>query len=336
MTTDVVACDVAKIAETVLDIELAGLMGLRSRFHTPAFAEACQLLQRPGAGRPGRVIVMGMGKSGHIGRKIAATFASTGTPTFYVHPAEAGHGDLGMVTPDDIVLALSYSGETPELLDILPCLQYQRVPIIALCGRPTSTLARFATVLLDVSIPQEACPLGLAPTTSTTAMLVMGDALAIVLLQARDFSAEDFARYHPKGALGHKLLTRVADLMHTGNTLPLVLPTCTLMNTILEISQKRLGLALITEPDGTLAGIFTDGDLRRTVEKGYDLYTTPIEQVMTRHCTTIRPDTLAADALTIMELKKITALAVVDEQKRAVGILHMHTLLQIGLSPCNA
>ncbi|MCK0537899.1 KpsF/GutQ family sugar-phosphate isomerase [Alcanivorax quisquiliarum] len=280
----------------------------------------------------GRVIVTGMGKSGHIGDKIAATLASTGTPSFFVHPGEASHGDLGMITPDDVVLALSNSGETGEVLAILPVLKRRGIALISITGRPGSTLARQADVHIPVVVREEACPHNLAPTSSTTAALAMGDALAIALLEARGFSAEDFALSHPGGSLGRRLLLTVDDVMHTGERLPCVQEDTPLRDALLEVSQKGLGMTAIADADGCLAGIFTDGDLRRTLDQPHiDLRQSPIRDVMTPSPVVIRTGHLAAEALKIMEQHKISGLIVVDDAGHPVGALNMHDLLRAGV-----
>ncbi len=280
----------------------------------------------------GRVIVTGMGKSGHIGDKIAATLASTGTPSFFVHPGEASHGDLGMITPDDVVLALSNSGETGEVLAILPVLKRRGIALISITGRPDSTLARQADVHIPVVVREEACPHNLAPTSSTTAALAMGDALAIALLEARGFSAEDFALSHPGGSLGRRLLLTVDDVMHTGERLPCVQEDTPLRDALLEVSQKGLGMTAIAGADGRLAGIFTDGDLRRTLDQPHiDLRQSPIRDVMTPSPVVIRTGHLAAEALKIMEQHKISGLIVVDDAGHPVGALNMHDLLRAGV-----
>ena len=270
-----------------------------------------------------------MGKSGHIARKIAATLASTGTPAFFVHPAEAGHGDLGMITDQDVVLALSYSGESDEILMLLPVLKRQGNPLIAMTGRPSSSMAQAATVHLDTSVPEEACPLHLAPTASTTAALAMGDALAVTLLEARGFTADDFARSHPAGALGRRLLLHITDVMHSGAAVPRVLPSATVSEALVEISSKRLGLTAVVDTQDRLLGLFTDGDLRRTLDDdAVDLRSTPIERVMTRSPKTIRSDALASEAAQLMESHKISGLLVVDKDQRVVGALNIHDLLR--------
>ncbi|MDR2872454.1 MAG: KpsF/GutQ family sugar-phosphate isomerase [Xanthomonadaceae bacterium] len=289
-----------------------------------AFGDACQriLMSR------GRVVAIGMGKSGHIARKIAATLASTGTPAFYVHPGEAGHGDLGMITDADAVLAVSYSGESDEILTLLPVLKRQGNLLIAITGRPRSTLAREADVHLDVAVPAEACPLDLAPTSSTTATLAMGDALAVALLEARGFTADDFARSHPAGSLGRRLLLRIADVMHAGEDLPRVRAEATVREALAEITRKHLGMTAIIDAEGRLLGIFTDGDLRRALDNGVDVRQTPITDVMTRHPKTVHPEQLAVEAAQLMETHKISGLVVVDPGNRAIGALNIHDLLQ--------
>ncbi len=291
------------------------------------FVDACELM----LACRGRIVVLGMGKSGHIGGKIAATLASTGTPAFFVHPGEAGHGDLGMVIAGDVVLALSNSGETDEILNLLPMLKRQQIPLIALTGRPESTLAQAATVHLDISVAAEACPLGLAPTASTAATLAMGDALAIALLEQRGFTAEDFARSHPSGRLGRRLLLHVGDIMLTGEQLPRVAPTARFPEALVEMTHKGLGMTAVVDADERVLGIFTDGDLRRTLDRRLDLHATPIAEVMTPGSVTVGPELLAAEAVALMEERRINALLVVDEAERLVGALNMHTLLRAGV-----
>jgi len=276
----------------------------------------------------GRVVCMGMGKSGHVARKIAATLASTGTPAFFVHPAEAGHGDLGMVIDGDVVLALSYSGESDEILALMPVFKRQGNPVIAMTGREHSALARAAEVRLDVGVPSEACPLQLAPTASTTAALAMGDALAVALLEARGFTADDFARSHPAGALGRRLLLHIADIMHTGTEIPAVHADASLGDALLEMSSKRLGMTAITDADGCLLGLFTDGDLRRTLNQAGNVHTIQIADVMTKNPITIDSGAMAAEAARLMEVHKINALLVVDGERRVVGALNVHDLLR--------
>ncbi len=291
------------------------------------FSRACELMLNC----RGRIIVTGMGKSGHIGRKIAATLASTGTPSFFVHPGEASHGDLGMFTSEDVVLALSNSGETAEVVTILPLIKRMKAPLISITAKPESTLSQAGDVSLHIPVDREACPLGLAPTSSTTAQLVLGDALAIALLEARGFSAEDFAFSHPGGALGRRLLLLVDDIMHTGSEVPSVDIDTSIRDALLEVTQKRLGMTAVTDTSGALVGIFTDGDLRRTLDQEVDLKQTPINRVMTADCTTINAGILAAEALQIMQSRKINALIVVDENKRPVGALNMHDMLKAGV-----
>lgn len=291
------------------------------------FSKACELALNCN----GRVIVTGMGKSGHIGKKMAATLASTGTPSFFVHPGEASHGDLGMITRDDVVIALSNSGETGEVLSILPLIKRMNAPLISITGNPSSTLSRSADANLNVAIESEACPLDLAPTSSTTASLVIGDALAIALLEARGFSAEDFAFSHPGGSLGRRLLLKVSDIMHKGNDVPMVSDKTLLHDALMEVTRKRLGLTTVVNEAGILQGIFTDGDLRRSLDHEVDMKSTPISEVMTRDCTTVESDILAAEALQIMQDKKINALVALDEAGRPVGALNMHDMLKAGV-----
>lgn len=292
------------------------------------FAHACRII----LACQGRVVVTGMGKSGHIGHKIAATLASTGTPSFFVHPGEANHGDLGMITRGDVVIAISNSGTSIEILTLLPILKRREVPLIAFTGRSASALAEAATVNLDISVPSEACPLDLAPTSSTTVTLVMGDALAVALLQARGFTAEDFALSHPGGILGRRLLLRIEDIMHSGAKIPVVPPSTSLLDALGEITTKGFGMTTVCNDNGVLLGVFTDGDLRRALDNGSDIQSVTIDDVMTRNPTTVSAGTLAAEALTVMEARKITALVVTDEQLHPVGVLHMHDLLRAGLA----
>jgi len=309
-----------------LATEIRGLQGLERRIGAD-FAAACRLCLD---GR-GRVVVTGMGKSGHVGGKIAATLASTGTPAFFMHPAEASHGDLGMITRDDTVLALSNSGETPEILALLAPLARLGVPLIALTGNAQSTLARRARVHLDVAVDEEACPLNLAPTASTTAMLAMGDALAVALLGARGFTAEDFARSHPGGALGRRLLLRVSDVMRSGEAVPRVTADTCLADGLLEISRKGLGMTVVVDEAGRALGIYTDGDLRRSLDRRVDVHTARMREVMTHPCKTIGDGELAAEAVHIMETCRITALPVVDADGCVVGALNVHDLLRNGV-----
>ncbi len=308
----------------VFDIEVRGLQAVAARIDGD-FSRACGLVL---AAR-GRVACTGMGKSGHIARKIAATLASTGTPAFFVHPGEAGHGDLGMVTDADVVLALSYSGESDEILTLLPVLKRQGNALVAMTGRPQSTLAQAADVHLDVSVPEEACPLHLAPTASTTASLAMGDALAVALLEARGFTADDFARSHPAGALGRRLLLHISDVMHVGDDVPKVRVGATLDEAPLEISRKRLGMTAVVDEGERLLGLYTDGDLRRTLaDRSVDVRATRIADVMTRDPVTIGSDALAVEAARLMETRQINALVVVDRERRVVGALNVHDLLR--------
>jgi arabinose-5-phosphate isomerase len=309
-----------------LAIEADAVAALAGRLDA-SFVAACRLLM----GCRGRVVVTGMGKSGHVAGKIAATLASTGTPSFFLHPAEASHGDLGMITREDAVLALSNSGETAEILTILPLIRRMGVPLVSMTGNPASTLAREGRVHLDVSVPAEACPLNLAPTTSTTAALAMGDALAVALLELRGFTPEDFALSHPGGSLGRRLLLRVEDVMRTGDALPSVDEGTSLSAGLLEMSRKGLGLTAIVDSQGKVAGIFTDGDLRRALDGQIDVHGTCMREVMTRGCKTIGPGELAAEAVHLMERHRITGLLVVDESDHLVGALNVHDLLRAGV-----
>jgi arabinose-5-phosphate isomerase len=316
--------DFAASGRRVLEVETRGLAAIAGRVDG-AFTAACRLL----LACRGRVVCLGMGKSGHIARKIAATLASTGTPAFYVHPGEAGHGDLGMITDDDVVLALSNSGETDELLMLLPVLKRQGNRVVAMTGRPGSTLATTADIHLDVSVPAEACPLDLAPTASTTGALALGDALAVALLEARGFTADDFARSHPAGSLGRRLLLHITDVMHAGDEIPRVRADATLSEALVEMSRKRLGMTAVVDAEGLLLGMYTDGDLRRSLDDAaIDLRNTRIEQVMTRTPKSIGSDALAVEAAQMMEAHKINALLVVDGSRRVVGALNIHDLLR--------
>ena len=291
------------------------------------FGGACQML----LACTGRVVVSGMGKSGHVGGKIAATLASTGTPAFFLHPAEASHGDLGMVTKGDVVLAISYSGETAELLTILPLFKRMGAPLIAMTGNPASTLGREADVHLDISVPAEACPLNLAPTASTTATLAMGDALAVALLKHRGFTEADFARSHPGGSLGRRLLLHVTDVMRRGDELPRVGPDTPLTEGLLEMSRKRLGLTAVVDGDDRVLGIFTDGDLRRALDRRADIHGNRMSEVMTRNPRSIGPNELAAEAVLLMEKHAVNGLLVLDDSGRLVGALNVHDLLRAGV-----
>ncbi|TVT70974.1 MAG: KpsF/GutQ family sugar-phosphate isomerase [Pseudomonas sp.] len=313
-------------AQRTIRLEIEAVEQLNARINAD-FVQACELI----LGCKGRVVVVGMGKSGHVGRKIAATLASTGTAAFFVHPAEASHGDMGMITQDDVVLALSNSGTTSEIVTLLPLIKRLGITLISMTGNPNSVLAKAAAVNLDASVAIEACPLNLAPTSSTTASLVLGDALAIALLEARGFTAEDFAFSHPGGALGRRLLLKVEHVMHTGERLPRVPRGTSLRDALLEMTQKGLGMTVIVETDGRLAGIFTDGDLRRALDKGVDVRQTRIDEIMTVHGKTAHAEMLAAEALKIMEDHKISSLVVVDDQELPIGALNMHDLLRAGV-----
>ncbi|WP_445005611.1 KpsF/GutQ family sugar-phosphate isomerase [Halomonas mongoliensis] len=313
-------------ARRTLQIEQQAVAALITRLDA-GFDRACQLI----LACRGRVVVTGMGKSGHIGGKIAATLASTGTPAFFVHPGEASHGDLGMITPGDVVLALSNSGETAEVTALLPLIKRMGVPLISMTGRPASTLARHAEAHLDAGVEREACPLDLAPTASTTAALALGDALAVALLESRGFTAEEFALSHPGGSLGKRLLLRVRDLMHEGARLPTVPLGSPLRDALLEITRQGLGFTCVVAPDGRLAGVYTDGDLRRTLDQHSDLSGLVVDEVMTAPGRRVPPDMLAAQAVKLMEEHRISALAVVDDEGRPVGALHMHDLLSSGV-----
>ncbi len=307
----------------VFEIERDALAAVAERLGE-GFSKACQLVLES----RGRVVATGMGKSGHVARKIAATLASTGTPAFYVHPGEAGHGDLGMITEADVVLALSYSGESDEVLMLLPVLKRQGNRLIAMTGRPGSSLALAADVHLDVSVPAEACPLALAPTSSTTASLAMGDALAVALLDARGFTADDFARSHPAGSLGRRLLLHITDVMHSGDELPQVGENASLSEALVEMSRKRLGMTAVVDAGQRLVGLFTDGDLRRALDSDLDVRSARIVDVMTRTPRTIGADQLAVEAARVMETQQINGLIVVDGEGRAVGALNIHDLLR--------
>ncbi|AIR88012.1 KpsF/GutQ family sugar-phosphate isomerase [Pseudomonas cremoricolorata] len=318
--------ELVQSAQRTLRLELEAVQGLEARIDA-RFVRACELI----LASKGRVIVLGMGKSGHIGNKIAATLASTGTPAFFVHPAEASHGDMGMITREDVILALSNSGTTAEILTLLPLVKRLGIPLISLTGNPDSILAQAAEANLDARVEHEACPLNLAPTSSTTAALVLGDALAIALLEARGFTAEDFAFSHPGGALGRRLLLKVEDVMHADARLPHVQRGTLLKDALFEMSRKGLGMTVVLEADGALAGVFTDGDLRRALDRSIDVHTTPIEQVMTVHGKTVQAQALAAEALKLMEQHKINALVVTDGSGRPIGALNMHDLLRAGV-----
>lgn len=315
-----------QFGRSVLEIETQAIQHLISRLDEQ-FQRACELILQC----QGRVVVIGMGKSGHIGSKVAATLASTGTPAFFVHPGEASHGDLGMITAQDVVLGLSNSGETEEILILLPIIKRLGVPMITLTGNPHSKLATMATVNIDVSVTQEACPLGLAPTASTTAALAMGDAIAVTLLKARGFTEEDFARSHPGGRLGKRLLIHVDDIMHQDQDVPMVSPDTPINQSLLEMTNKRLGMTAIVDPQQRLLGVFTDGDLRRILDKRIDLQQSPISDYMTTHPVTVQAGILAAEALEVMERHKINQLLITDSQQRLIGALNMHDMLRAGV-----
>lgn len=315
-----------EIGQRTIHIEQEAIAALKPRIDE-GFSKACRLMLEC----RGRIIVVGMGKSGHIARKVAATLASTGSPAFYVHPGEASHGDMGMITSEDVVLAMSNSGETSEVITLLPLFKRMGAPIISMTGKPASTLAQAAEVNLNTGVDKEACPLDLAPTSSTTTQLIMGDALAIALLEARGFTAEDFAFSHPGGTLGRRLLLKVRDIMHSGNRIPAVIKGTKLSDALLEVTRKGLGMTTITDDNGIMVGLFTDGDLRRTLDHGLDPHNTIIDDVMTANCTTISADILAAEALKLMDDRKINALICVDADHKAVGAINMHDLLKAGV-----
>jgi len=315
-----------RFGRSVIGLEAASVAALEARIG-PEFARACEMLRAC----EGRVVVVGMGKSGHVGGKIAATLASTGTPAFFVHPGEASHGDLGMITPTDLVLALSNSGETPEILTILPLIKRMGVGLIALCGNRDSTLARQSDVYIDVGVDKEACPMNLAPTSSTTAALAMGDALAMAVFESRGFTEQDFARSHPGGALGRRLLLYVDDLMHRDQQIPLVSENDPLRKALVEMSSKGLGMTGVVDAEGRLCGVFTDGDLRRTLNSGEDVYACSIADVMTRGPKTVRLGTLAAEVVRLMRTLSINGVFVVDDDGKVRGALNMHDLLRAGV-----
>ena len=318
--------ELTELGRVALGIEADAVAALARRLDD-AFARACRLC----LACRGRIVVTGMGKSGHIAGKIAATLASTGSPAFFLHPAEAVHGDIGMITRDDLLLALSNSGETAEVLMLVPVLKRLGVPLVALTGNPASALARTANVHLDVSVPEEACPLNLAPTASTTATLAMGDALAVALLRLRGFTEQDFARSHPGGTLGRRLLLHVEDTMHTGASVPRVSADDTVSAGLLEMTKKGLGITSIVDDHGRLLGVFTDGDLRRALDRRIDVHDTPMRAVMTAEPRTIGPRELAVAAVLLMERHRITALMVVDAERRVLGALNVHDLLRAGV-----
>ncbi|HIA09405.1 MAG TPA: KpsF/GutQ family sugar-phosphate isomerase [Chromatiaceae bacterium] len=315
-----------ELGRAVLETEAEAVSALLSRVDAN-FALACGYLLEC----EGRIVVTGMGKSGHIGSKIAATLASTGSPSFFVHPGEASHGDLGMITDKDVVVAISNSGETGEILAILPLIKRLGIPFISLTGDPASRMAREATVNIDVSVEKEACPLGLAPTASTTAALAMGDAMAISLLEHRGFTEEDFARSHPGGSLGRRLLLLISDIMHTGTGIPIVGEQALLRDALVEVTHKGLGMTAVADADNKMLGIFTDGDLRRVLDAAIDIHHTQVGAVMTRNCKTGRANMLAAEGLKLMQEHKINALLIVDDDDHLVGALNMHDLLLAGV-----
>ena len=316
----------AEAARRTIRLEAEAVTLLEERIDA-AFDRACELIMQC----TGRVIVTGMGKSGHIGRKIAASLASTGTPAFFVHPGEASHGDLGMITRADLVLALSNSGTTAEIITLLPLIKRMGLPLISMTGNPDSILAQASEAHLDVRVPSEACPLGLAPTTSTTATLVMGDALAIALLEARGFTAEDFAFSHPGGALGRKLLLKVETIMHSGDELPRVLEDALLKKAQVEMTAKGFGMTTVVNRQGELVGVFPDGDLRRAVDNDIDINHSTVRQLIKGSCKAVHRELLAAEALKIMEDNKITALVIEDANHHPIGVLHMHDILRAGV-----
>lgn len=314
------------LARETLEIESRAVDQISSRLNDD-FATACRMCMAT----PGRVVVTGMGKSGHISSKIAATLASTGTPAFFMHPAEASHGDLGMITGQDLLLAVSYSGETEEIVTILPLVKRMGARLISMTGHPTSTLAKAADVHLDVGVSEEACPLNLAPTASTTATLAMGDALAVALLKSRGFTAEDFARSHPSGSLGKRLLLRVSDVMRSDDQIPSVQPDVLLRDGLMEMTEKGLGMTAIVDADKKILGIFTDGDLRRALDEGADVHATKMSDVMHDNCKTTSADILAAEAVHTLEENKITSLLVADDDNNLVGALNIHDLFRAGI-----
>ena len=314
------------LARETLDIEARAIQGVSARLDED-FAAACRLCMAT----PGRVVVTGMGKSGHIASKIAATLASTGTPSFFMHPAEASHGDLGMITSQDLLLAISYSGETEEIVTILPLVKRMGARLVSMTGNSRSTLAKNADVHIDVAVTEEACPLNLAPTASTTATLAVGDALAVALLKSRGFTAEDFALSHPSGSLGKRLLMRVDDVMRTGRDIPSVGPDVRLRDGLMEMTEKGLGMTAIVDDDGKVLGIFTDGDLRRALDEGADVHSTLMREIMHTNCKTTPPGVLAAEVVHTLEENKITSMLVVDDDDRLIGALNIHDLFRAGI-----
>lgn len=315
-----------KLGLSVIETEAQAVFELAQQIDE-RFQAACEKL----LACKGRIVVTGMGKSGHIGKKIAATLASTGSPAFFMHPGEANHGDLGMITRQDVLLAISYSGQTNEVVTLLPLIKRLEIPLITLTGNPNSILAQTADINIDVSIKNEACPHGLAPTTSTTVALVMGDALAITLLQARGFTANDFALAHPGGSLGKRLLLRIDDIFHSGDALPVVREQATVCEALIEVTAKKLGMTCVVDSQGVLSGIYTDGDIRRTLTQNRDINNTTIAEVMTHDCRTTHNGLLAAEALALMQKHVITSLIVVDEANRPTAVIHLHDLLRAGV-----
>ena len=314
-----------EIAKAVIQTEAESILALKDRINND-FAKACETLKNC----RGKVVLVGMGKSGHIAKKISSTLSSTGTPSFYLHPGEAGHGDLGMVSHDDVVIIVSYSGESDEIIALLPGIQRMNVPIISMTGNINSLVASSSDFHLDVSVEKEACPNNLAPTSSTTSALVMGDAIAVSLINAHNFTPEDFARSHPSGSLGRRLLTLVSSIMQSGDDIPMVSKETLLIDSLLVMSEKALGMVLIAE-DGKLVGIFTDGDLRRTLESKMDFQKLTIEDVMTKDCKSIEPQQPALTAVQMMEKYSLNSLPVVDSKNNIVGAINMHTLIQAKL-----
>jgi len=314
-------------AQRVIRLEAHAIENLKNNIDE-GFVQACQLI----LACEGRVVMLGIGKSSHVGAKIAATLASTGTPAFFIHAAEASHGDFGMVTEKDIIIAISNSGETRELLDVIPMIKHLGVKLIAICGHPDSSLGLAADVFLNASVAEEACPLGLAPTASTTAALVLGDALAVSLLKSRNFTPTDFARTHPGGRLGKRLLLSVRDLMHQGDNLPVIDEEAFLRDGLMAMSQKGFGMTMVLDAEGKVSGIFTDGDLRRVMDKKLDIHETKMKEIMVKGGKHISADALATEALALMEKYKITALIIIDTMKKPVGLIHMHDLLEAGVA----
>lgn len=318
--------DFIRAGQRVIQVEQTALDNLKPHINAD-FQRACELM----LACRGRIVVSGMGKSGHIGNKIAATLASTGTPAFFVHPGEASHGDLGMITPQDVVIAISNSGETAEVLTIVPLIKRMKARLISITNNGDSALAQAADVSLEIGKSPEACVLGLAPTSSTTATLVLGDALAVALLEARGFTPEDFALSHPGGSLGRKLLMRVQDVMHKGEEVPVVKTGTLVIDALMEITNKGLGMTTVVDADGKLVGLYTDGDLRRSLDQKIDVHSTPIEKVMHPKCTTVGANLLAVDALGLMQDRKLNGVIVTDKENRPVGALNMHDLLRAGV-----